>query len=261
MTPEEICNEIMRCERLAGEIILSCEGASAKTKTDARNIVTEYDTRVQALLTEKLGSFLPGAHFFCEEGDDRDSAVKGEVFIIDPIDGTMNFFRGMSASVISAAYAKDGEVLAGAVYNPYLDEMFHAVKGKGAFLNDRRIHVTDEPLSDTIVAFGTSPYYLSLTRRSFALAEEMFNRSLDVRRSGSAALDACSVAAGRAGLYFELQISYWDYAAGAFIAREAGAAAVTAEGAPLPNDGSRSSIVVGSRQNVDAFLAAAAGIS
>jgi len=254
MTPEEICNEIMRCERLAGEIILNHSAVHAKSKSDARNVVTEYDLRVQTLLMQELGSFLPGSHFFCEESDNADSAVSGEVFVIDPIDGTMNFVRGFGHSCVSVAYAKDGEVLAGAVYNPYLDEMFSAVKGKGAYLNRSPIGISPAPLSDSVVVFGTNPYNLSLAHRTFELAEIMFNSSLDVRREGSAALDGCSVACGRAGLYFELQISYWDYAAAAFIAREAGAVTCTAEGKPLPNDGSVSSVLMGSEENVKAFL-------
>lgn len=260
MTVKEICDEIMRCERLAGDIILSHGSVQTSSKTDARNVVTQYDVRVQSMLTEKLSAFLPGARFFCEESAERDSALLGDVFIIDPIDGTMNFVCGFGVSSVSVAYAKDGEVLAGAVYNPYLNEMFYAVKGEGAFLNGKPISVSKEPLSDSIVAFGTNPYNLSLAHRTFEIAEVMFNSSLDLRRFGSAALDCCSVAAGRAGLYFELQISYWDYAAGAFIAREAGAVTLNAEGKPLPNDGSLTSVLMGSEENVRAYLELTKGI-
>lgn len=255
MTPREICNEIMRCERLAAEIVLSYNHAEhVENKTDSRNIVTEYDYAVQQLLTEKLSEFLPGVHFFCEESEDRENPLEGEIFIIDPIDGTMNFFRGFSTSAISVAYAKNGEVLAGAVYNPYLDEMFSAVKGEGAFLNGKPIHITSDALDESIVVFGTSPYYTEFAHQTFSLAEKVFKASLDLRRGGSAALDSCSVAAGRAGLYFEYRVSYWDHAAAAFIAREAGAISLTFEGTPLPNDGSRCSIIVGSEKNVKAFL-------
>ena len=104
-------------------------------------------------------------------------------------------------SAISVGLARDGERYMGVVYNPYLDEMFTAVRGQGAYLNGEPIHVSSEPLANGVVLFGTAPYYEELNRKSFEMAYDYFRKALDVRRSGSAALDLCSVAAGRAELF------------------------------------------------------------
>lgn len=149
---------------------------------------------------------------------------------MDPIDGTTNFIKDYHVSAISAGLAKDGEKYIGVVYNPYLDEMFTAERGKGAFLNGRPIHVSRNPLSEGIVLFGTAPYYEELSKKSFQMAYAYFKKALDVRRSGSAAIDLCSIAAGRAELYFELRLSPWDFAAGALIVEEAGGVVTTVEG-------------------------------
>ena len=136
-------------------------------------------------------------------------------------------------SGISVGLASDAEKYMGVVYNPYSDEMFTAVRGEGACLNDKPIHVSGEALSNGLVLFGTAPYYEELSKRSFEMAYDYFKKALDVRRSGSAAYDLCSVAAGRAELFFELSLSPWDYAAGALILEEAGGKVTTIEGGPL----------------------------
>ena len=251
----QICDTIMAAQREAAELILHAHHILAECKTGHRDVVTEYDRKVQALLIRRLGEAVPGARFFCEEDDRRDALDAEHVFIIDPIDGTMNFVRRLHHSCISVAYCHRGELLAGAVYNPYVDEMFHAVRGGGAFCNGRPIRVEQAPLSETLVCFGTAPYDPGLSARSFALAQKVHLASLDLRREGSAALDLCSVAAGRAGLYFELQVSLWDYAAGLLLVQEAGGQVTAVEGSPLPFDGRKTSILAGSPEAAADFLA------
>ncbi|MDE6919604.1 MAG: inositol monophosphatase, partial [Lachnospiraceae bacterium] len=102
-----------------------------------------------------------------------------------------------------------------------------------AYLNREPIHVSSEPLSNGVVLFGTAPYYEELSRKSFEMAYDYFRQALDVRRSGSAALDLCSVAAGRAELFFELRLCPWDFAAGSLIVEEAGGRVTTVEGGAL----------------------------
>lgn len=254
MTTAEILSLIQSAEREAAELMLHARKILAETKTGKRDVVTEYDRRVQELLMRRLRDALPGAAFFCEENMQRDELEAEALFIIDPIDGTMNFVHGFHHSCISVAYMSRGAVLAGAVYNPYIDEMFTAERGGGAFLNGRAIHVTDAPLAGSLICCGTSPYSPERADHSFALMKKAFLASLDLRREGAAALDLCTVAAGRAGAYFELQVSLWDFAAGVLIAQEAGAVCLTLEGAPLPFDGSRPGILAGSPQAVDALL-------
>lgn len=159
-----------------------------------------------------------------------------DIYIVDPIDGTTNFMKGYQMSAISAALAKDGEVICGVVYNPYLDELFTAGKGQGAFLNGKPIHVSGAPLSEGLVLFGTSPYHESLAEQSFQTAYQYFKQALDVRRSGSAALDLCSIAAGRAELFFELILQPWDYAAGSLLIQEAGGVITDMEGGQITLD-------------------------
>lgn len=187
------------------------------------NFVTEYDSRVQKELFDRLAKILPEAKFMGEEDDASSSfADKGYLFIVDPIDGTTNFIRQNHTSCISVGLLKDGESVLGVVYNPYKKELFYAEKGKGAFCNSAAIHVSEEPLSNSILLFGTAPYYEELAKSSFDIAYHYFRKCLDLRRSGSAAIDLCDIACGRAELFFELRLSPWDYAAGSLIIQEAG---------------------------------------
>ena len=242
----EILSAIVAAERSAGERMLHARAILAETKSGQRDVVTAYDREVQALLIERLSKAVPGAGFFCEETDDRARLDAEAVFIIDPIDGTMNFVHGFHHSCISVAFARRGEVTAAAIYNPYLNELFTAVKGQGAALNGAPIHVTPENLAGSVVCFGTSPYQPALTDATFRLARRLYDASLDLRREGSAALDLCTVAAGRAGLYFELQLSPWDYAAGALIVREAGGVCLQPDGSDLSLDGEKHGVAAGS---------------
>ena len=176
------------------------------------------------------------------------------LFIIDPIDGTMNFTKNLNHSCISAAYSSFGEIKAAAVYNPFVDEMFTAVKEGGAYLNGEELSVDQCSLKEGLVLLGTAPYNSEVWDETFDLAKKAFLNSLDIRRQGSAELDLCSVAAGRAGIYFEESVSLWDYAAGYLIATEAGAEVTKLDGTPLPFDLSRCSILAGGKKARDEFL-------
>ena len=251
---EDICSLVINTERQAAELILQAHGILAETKSGRRDVVTEYDRRVQELLITAFREAIPDAHFFCEEMGEQESLDAEQLFIIDPIDGTMNFVHGFHHSCISVAYAERGTVQIGVIYNPYVDELFTAIRGQGAFLNGRRISVTEAGLRDSVVCYGSAPYNPDLADRTFELARKAFDAGLDVRREGSAALDLCSVAAGRAGLYFELKVSLWDYAAGALIVREAGGRCSTVDGSKLPDDGSRTSILAASPAAYEDFF-------
>lgn len=246
---------VIRAEREAAELIMHAHGVLAEAKTGHRDVVTEYDKRVQALLMERLSAAVPGARFFCEENNVHGDLGAEHVFVIDPIDGTMNFVRRMHHSCISVAYMSCGVPEAAAVYDPYAHELFTAVRGAGAFLNSRPIRAESEPLSETVFCLGTSPYRTDLTDETFRLARLAYDATLDLRRFASAELDLCSVAAGRAGLYFELSLSLWDYAAGSLIVTEAGGVCTDLAGAPLPFDGRKSSIAAGGVQAHSDFMA------
>lgn len=224
--------------RQAGEIMTSAHEIEASgavsEKTDAANLVTLYDVRVQEYLIKEISAILPEAYFFAEEKENDPAILSAEhCFVIDPIDGTANFVHDYHHSAISVAMLSKGEVVFGAVYDPYLKELFYAVKGKGAFVNGKPLQVSDRPLPYVIGVFGTSPYARHFSAATFHLCNELYGVCSDLRRSGSAALDLAYVAAGRCEFFFEFQLSPWDFAAGALLINEAGGLITTMQGAPL----------------------------
>lgn len=224
MDNDRIFEEITALARECGEILKKADRSkiNVDSKDGHANFVTEYDVLVQSKIQEGLSRILPEAAFFGEEGEHTSFPDKEWVFIVDPIDGTTNFMKGLDLSAIAIALLNKKERVFGLVYNPFRDEMFTAVKGQGAFLNGFPISVSSQPLEKGIVLFGTSPYYEELPRKAFDKALYYMDKCIDVRRFGSAELDLCYVACGRAELYFEPLIQPWDYAAGSLIVEEAG---------------------------------------
>ncbi len=209
----------------AGEIMLSATNVEiAEIKQGDVNFVTYYDKKVQDFLIEELKKAYPNAYFIAEEKDNDVEALNHDLcFIIDPIDGTTNFIRDYKSSSISIGLFSKGEGIFGAILNPYLNELFVAEKGMGAYLNGKRICVSEKSFSEAVYAFGSSPYYKKeLADKTFAVAKKLFLSCMDIRRSGSAALDFCNVASGRIDLFFECRLSPWDFAAGSVIVKEAG---------------------------------------
>ena len=209
-------------------------------KSGVADLVTEYDKKIQEQLKIGLKKILPEAKFIGEEGSSDELSDDGFAFIVDPIDGTTNFVKDYHMSAISVALLKGREPVAGVVYNPYLDEMFSAIKGQGAFLNGKRISVSSQPLDKALILFGSAPYDKHLFKETLEILSEYFYKALDIRRCGSAALDLCSIACGRAELYFELVVSPWDFAAGKLIVEEAGGVVTALDGKPLSFDGKTS---------------------
>ena len=214
-------DSIQALARQAGQMMLSYGGAAVHQKEGHFNFVTDADVAVQRFLQKELFSLLPGSRFFAEE-QENEPLTDAPTFIVDPIDGTLNFMRRRNASVVSIALAEKKQPVLGVIYNPYADEMFYAEKGKGTFLNGRRIAVSDTAFSSAMVSIGTSPYDAELARRTMKAALRFLLEAGDLRRTGSAALDLCDVACGRADIFFELRLRPWDVAAGALIVMEAG---------------------------------------
>ena len=233
------CGKLMR----AAHDMETTDGAITD-KAGSANFVTVYDLKVQEKLIWALAELFPTAGFFAEEKENPPELLEqGLCFIIDPIDGTTNFIHGLHCSAISVALYEKKQPLFGAVYDPYMDEMFWAVRGQGAFLNDRPIRVAYRPLEKALVAFGSSPYNrLELGNTFFQKLYAVFLATADIRRGGSAALDLCNVAAGRTDVFFEEVLSPWDYAAGILILSEAGATVTDLRGQPL-KIGEKSSVL------------------
>lgn len=228
---EIMLNKIIEIVKDAGKIILSAHNQenTVTAKEGKKNFVTKYDVAVQDYLFNELHKAFPTADFVGEEGENnlKCNALR---FIIDPIDGTTNFMQDYRCSCISVALCEKNEIIAGVVYNPYSDEIFCAEKGKGSYLNDKRITVSDRTLSDGLALFGTSPYHPENTDETFILLRKVFDFSRDIRRSGSAAYDICMVACGRCEIFFEKALQPWDVAAGTLILKEAGGMALNYEG-------------------------------
>ena len=228
--------KIISVVREASKIVCSAEDISAKTseKGGAADLVTAYDVAVEEFLKRELTALLPEALFYGEESEKCGDPNKGWAFVVDPIDGTTNFVRGMSQSAISVALAKDGVVEYGVVLDPFKDELFSAKRGGGAYLNGKPIHVSDKPLDKGIFGMGTAIYNREFEEQTMAVTAQLFKRSCDFRRMGAAALDLCYVAAGRYDAFFEFSLAPWDFAAGSLVITEAGGKICTMKGEDLP---------------------------
>lgn len=224
---------IRKTIRMAGEKMLSFENFTVMEKQGHANFVTQADIEVQAYLLEELHKAVPQADFFAEEKENG-ALTDGLTFVIDPIDGTTNFMRGRRCSSISIALLENKAPILGAVLNPYTGELFHAEKGKGAFLNSQPIHVSSVVFSNALVGIGTSPYDADLAQKTMRAAERFLLEAGDLRRTGSAAIDLCDIACGRSDIFWELILSPWDYAAGALIVTEAGGVIGSPGKGPLP---------------------------
>lgn len=207
--------------RQAGQRIADTSASPIHKKAGHFNLVTDTDVAVQAFLKQELLSLLPDSRFFAEE-QENEALTDTYTWIVDPVDGTCNFTRSRRASCVSIALMHMQQPILGMIYNPYADELFSALRGEGACMNGQPIHVTDNAFDNALVAFGTSPYYEHLAKATAYCFHQFLTRSGDLRRVGSAALDCCDLACGRADVFFELLLSPWDFAAGALLIQEAG---------------------------------------
>ncbi len=188
-------------------------------------LVTQADLKADRLICERIGREFP-EHLILSEESSPDLAdvhqLPQPVWIIDPIDGTVNFAHGHSQSAVSIAWAENGRIELGVVYNPFTDEMFSALRGQGASLNGKSISVSNETeLSRALIATGF-PYRKTGLKPLIQRVDAVLHNCADIRRLGSAALDICWLACGRLDGYYET-LSLWDFAAAGLIAREAGA--------------------------------------
>lgn len=242
-------DELSLIVRRAGAIVLSADMSTAdlEVKSSPGDFVTKYDRAVQDMLFDELQKLLPEAGFVGEESGAGNIKTQGSRFIVDPIDGTANLAWNYRHSAVSVGLANDDKMVMGLVYNPYLDELFHAEAGQGAFLNGKRIYASQRGLKNGLVSFGSSPYDKTQADMTFSLAKFLYKYALDVRRSGSAALDICYIACGRCELFYEMSLAPWDFAAASLIVSEAGGIITTMHGESLPlND--QTSVLAGGSQ-------------
>ena len=197
------------------------------------DFVSAADKKAEKILFEELSRARPGYGFLMEEGGSVEGKDKTHVWHIDPLDGTTNFLHGVPHFAISVALERDGQLVAGLVYNPVTDEMFVAEKGQGAYLNNQRLRVAQRSdIREAVVCCGIPHIGRGDHRQCLSELAQVMAVTAGVRRTGAAALDLAYVAAGRFDGFWERRLSTWDMAAGAVLVREAGGYVADVNGHP-----------------------------
>ena len=214
-------------ESVAGGLLLATGASSKSSPTD---LVTDVDRASEALIVSSLLRARPDDGILGEEGSSRKGST-GVTWVIDPLDGTINYLYGIEEFAVSIGASVDGRSIVGAVHNPVNGEMFAACEGQGATLNGRelRLKPSGRPLAEALV--GTGFTYKAKDRADQArIVAMVLPQVRDIRRRGSASIDICGVACGRFDAFYEAWLKPWDLAAGDVIVREAGATVTEIEG-------------------------------
>ena len=257
---EDMLELAVELARRAGELqrVRYETSLTIDTKSAAVDLVTEVDRGCEALIVEELETRRPRDGVLGEEGSSRDAEGSPWRWVIDPLDGTTNYAHGYPRFCVSIGLECEGRREIGVVYDPLMDELYHAVRGGGAFRNEQRIRVSsEERLDRSLLATG-----FAYDRRSSEVDNlDHFGAFLKsaraLRRDGSAALDLCYVASGRLEGYWELKLQPWDVAAGFLIVEEAGGRASDFSGTAA--DGTGTEVVASNGRIHDAMLAVLRG--
>ena len=216
--------------------IMSETDFSVSSKDGYANIVTSCDLAIQSFLEDKLAKLAPGSGFLCEENDEIKDGTDGLTWVIDPIDGTANFSRGIADCCISVALLESGLPRMGVVYSPFKEELFQAERGCGAYRNGKRISVSSRPFEDGLLCTAMSLYDKRYAEVCAKVIFDAYFRCNDVRRFGSCAMELCYLAAGQCDLFFEYRVQAWDYSAAYLILTEAGGVLTGGRGENLSCD-------------------------
>lgn len=239
-THDSLLDTATRIARAAGDLARTRREAGvrvAASKSSVEDIVTEADRETEELIRSMLADGRPDDGFFGEESA-PDAGSSGLTWVVDPIDGTVNYLYGIPEYAVSLAVVEGDPdpvtwaALAGVVFNPASGELFTATRGGGAWMGAQSIRAnTGVSMDQALVGTGFS-YSAGSRAHQGAVVAGLISRVRDIRRQGSAALDLCSVACGRLDAYYERGLQPWDHAAGALIAREAGASVTALDGRP-----------------------------
>ncbi len=226
MPASALMNVMVAAVRKAGRSLARDFGEVAQLQVSIKgpaNFVSKADTKAEEVLYQELSRARPAYSFLMEEGGEVEGSDKSHRWIIDPLDGTTNFLHSIPLFCISVGLERDGQLVAGVIFNPITDELYTAEKGKGAFLNDRRLRVAARTtLADCVVATGIPHRGRDNHPRFLREMERVLKEVAGMRRTGAAALDLAWTAAGRFDGYWEYDIKPWDMAAGIVLMREAG---------------------------------------
>jgi myo-inositol-1(or 4)-monophosphatase len=219
-------NVIIAAARKAGRPLVRDFGELENLQISMKgpaDFVTSADKRTERILIEELSKSRPGYGFLAEEGGAVEGKDRSHRFIIDPIDGTTNFMHGVPHFAISIGLEREGQMVAGVIFNPVTDDLYYAEKGHGAYLNNKRLRVAGrKEMAPSLFATGLP--FLGRPGHARAIAEmvAVMNVSSGIRRVGAASLDMAYVAAGRFDGFWERGLQPWDVAAGIVLVREAG---------------------------------------
>ncbi len=240
----DLRTELLELARATAEEAAELVGAGRSTaaeqvdtKSSSVDVVTAVDRASEALIVRRLAEARPDDGVLGEEGASRVGS-SGVRWVVDPIDGTVNFLYGVPAYAVSIAAEVEGVAQVGVVLNVPTGELFAAVRGRGAWLTApgaaaQRLHGSAATrLDETLVATGFG-YRVEQRRAQGAVVAELLPQVRDIRRIGTASLDLCAAAAGRVDAYYELDLKPWDHAAGALIAAEAGLVVTGTDGRPF----------------------------
>ncbi|MBA2127046.1 inositol monophosphatase [Hyphomicrobium methylovorum] len=219
-------NVMISAARKAGRSLVRDFGEVEQLQVSIKgpaNFVSAADHKAEDIIFKELSKARPGYGFLMEERGEVEGADKTHRWIVDPLDGTTNFLHSNPLFAISIGLEREGQLIAGVIYNPASDELFTAEKGKGAYMNDRRLRVAArKTLADALVTTGIPHRGRQGHPRFLKEMGLLMQEVAGIRRSGSAALDLAFVAAGRFDAYWEHNLQPWDVAAGIVLVREAG---------------------------------------
>jgi myo-inositol-1(or 4)-monophosphatase len=207
-----------------GKVLKDFLGKKLKVKHKGEiDIVTEADYLSEHAITKIIKEKFPDHQIYAEEKKDYTDIPSSFIWFIDPLDGTTNFAHGLPIFCISIALEVEGELMMGLVYDPPREELFFALKGKRAYLNNKRIKVSETKKLDKSLLVTGFPYDVRTSKENnLNYFQSFIMKAQAVRRLGSAALDLCYVASGRFDGFWEMKLSPWDVAAGSLIVKEAG---------------------------------------
>ncbi len=234
MTRDELKRVLLETIRLGGAVIKSNFDADYKvySKKTVNDLVTEIDKKAEDVIIGNIKKHYPSHQILSEEIGSMETNSEYK-WIIDPIDGTVNFVHGIPICCVSIGVEKEGEIIMGAVYNPMLEELFVAEKGAGALLNNMPIKVSPKSEIESSCLVTGFPYrWADVDKDPVKVFETFIRQGLPVRRLGSAAIDLCWVACGRFDGFWEYNLNPWDIAAGYLIIEEAGGKVTNFKGEP-----------------------------
>ena len=215
----------------AGEVLLELSKKEIQYEMkNKHDIVAEADLKSEQIILDTISQNFPEHSIFAEE--------KGEVikdseytWIVDPLDGTINFSRGLDEYCISIAVEKNNETILGLIYQPHLNKTYLAEKGKGAFLNEKKLHVSNESEMINMMLYMGSTSNIKYRIKSFQVLSKVCGQVRNIRMFGSGSLELSKIAAGQLDIYFKLlRAHYWDYAPGILLVEEAGGMATDLAG-------------------------------